>query len=1131
MGNTLENYRAAIGAFYSVTHKLICSKNPGLNVNARHHLYCIIKIFCLLSMASFVRNDQFKFYRLVLLLICMDVHTNPGPSMDEIYSLDIIHLNTRSIRNKVDYLSNLVESFQIACFSETHLDAETESSSLILDGFDEPLRKDRNRNGGGIMVYISSQIKYIRRHDLEDARIETIWVELKLKDIKLLLCCLYRSDFTASQSIFITEIQNSIETALDYTPHVILTGDINIDFLNLTNTQLRDCMALYNLKNVISGPTRVTVNSSTLIDPVIVSDAFSVLDSGTLDVDGFISDHKATYISIQINLNMSNSYHREVWNYKNANYTLLNNLIEAHKWDTIINDTSTIDQACKSFTDIFLTFCKECIPCKKVLIRQNDKPWFSTELRYNIRLRDRLRKRYFRTKRDADRLSFKVQRNKVNNMIKYAKDNFINKIDDFLINQETGNSCKTFWQVMGRFMGKKGTSIIIPPLRKNDNTFGFTDYEKAEELNSYFASISTVDDKNIELPQLGTRSDAIFTHIQVTESEVIDILKTLKVNKATGPDGISNRMLKYTCNTICVPLTKLFNLSLKVHTYPVLWKTAHVMPLFKKGDKSLTNNYRPVSLTSNISKSFERIIFKHLYNHITENELLYKYQSGFLPGHSTIHHLIELTHNTCISLENYEANCQVFCDISKAFDRVWHRGLLYKLEKYGIKGEVLLWINSYLTSRKQKVFVNGVLSNEKELNAGVPQGSVLGPLLFLLYINDIADELTGKARLYADDTSLSYSSSDCEEIEIIINNDLKKLKEWANKWLINFNPVKTEYMLISNIFHEYDLQLLYDNTPLNFVETHKHLGIHLSANNKWTKHIDSVIDSASKQVSYLRKLKYKVSKNTLEKLYCTYIRPLLEYGSEIWDGCTITDANRLEQVQLNAARIVTGLPIFASLRSLYYETGWDTLAERRKRRKLTLMYKIVNGNVPSYLTDLLPNRVNEANNYNLRNRNDFKIPFSRLCSYESSFLPSTLKLWNNLEPDIRSLTTLSQFKSNITTTSNKPVEYTNVGERKYNIILRRIRYRCSNLKADLFRVNIVSDSSCSCGASTESAEHYFFDCELYNDERNMLFQSLDPNININIQVLTSGSIDFETETNKAIILLVLRYIKNTHRFD
>ena len=336
--------------------------------------------------------------------------------------------------------------------------------------------------------------------------------------------------------------------------------------------------------------------------------------------------------------------------------------------------------------------------------------------------------------------------------------------------------------------GKKGTSVVIPPLQKQDHTFAFTDLEKADELNTYFASISTVDDTNIELPNFNTRSDIDFTNIQVRESEVINILKILKVNKATGPDGISNRMLKSTCNTVCAPLTRLFNLSLRDHQYPGLWKVAHVMPLFKKGDKSLTSNHRPVSLTSKVGKSFERLVFKHLYNHINENNLLYKYQSGFLPGHSTVHHLIELMHNVCISLEQYETNCQIFCDISKAFDRVWHRGLLHKLEKYGIKGDLLFWLTSYLNSRKQEVFVNGVLSSEQGTNAGNPQGSVLGPLLFLIYINDIADELIDKVHLYADDTSLSYSSSNLADIEMILNNDLKKLNEWAEKWLIISSP-------------------------------------------------------------------------------------------------------------------------------------------------------------------------------------------------------------------------------------------------------------------------------------------------------------------------------------------------------
>ena len=195
--------------------------------------------------------------------------------------------------------------------------------------------------------------------------------------------------------------------------------------------------------------------------------------------------------------------------------------------------------------------------------------------------------------------------------------------------------------------------------------------------------------------------------------------------------------------------------------------------------------FHSVSLRSNNGKSFYRIVFKHMYNYILENKLLYKYQSGFLPSHSTVHHFIELVHNTCMSLENHEANCQVFCDISKTFDRVWQRGLLHKLEKYGIKDDILMWTKSYLESRKQRVFVNGVLSGELPFNARVPQGSVLGSLLFLIYINGITDKMLGKTRLHADDTSLSYSSSELGELEIILNTDLKNKRmgsEMANQF-------------------------------------------------------------------------------------------------------------------------------------------------------------------------------------------------------------------------------------------------------------------------------------------------------------------------------------------------------------
>ena len=234
---------------------------------------------------------------------------------------------------------------------------------------------------------------------------------------------------------------------------------------------------------------------------------------------------------------------------------------------------------------------------------------------------------------------------------------------------------------MGRFMKKRNKDTVSPPLITSDGNYAFTDIETASTLNDYFCIISSVDDSNTELPYFENRTNTQIADINISQSEISDILSSLKVNKACGPDGISNRMLKYTCKTTAVPLCKLFNMSLQQHTYPNLWKSTTVMPILKKGKKSEVCNYRPISLISCVGKAFERIVFKNVHNYLLSNSLIYKYQSGFLPGHSTDHHLIEVVHQTCLAFESHKINLQVFCDISKAFDRVWHRGLILKLKK------------------------------------------------------------------------------------------------------------------------------------------------------------------------------------------------------------------------------------------------------------------------------------------------------------------------------------------------------------------------------------------------------------------------------------------------------------------
>ena len=278
--------------------------------------------------------------------------------------------------------------------------------------------------------------------------------------------------------------------------------------------------------------------------------------------------------------------------------------------------------------------------------------------------------------------------------------------------------------------------------------------------------------------------------ISCTSYEIETLIEILNPNKATGPDEISNKMPKAVAQEVSFPLSILFNRSFSEGKFSEIWKFSNVIPLPKKGDNSDPSSFLPVSLLSNVGKLQERIAFKNIYNFLNANDLLYKYQSGFLPNHSTTFQLIDIYHHICQTFDNNQFSCMVFCDVSKAFDRVWHKGLILKLKQVGIEGELLEWINDYLSNRQQKVAIKNCSSSLRRVNAGVPQGSVLGPLLFLVYVNDISESLLSLTRLYADDSSLFYSAASIIDIEGIINHDLRILVRWAAQWLINFKPLK-----------------------------------------------------------------------------------------------------------------------------------------------------------------------------------------------------------------------------------------------------------------------------------------------------------------------------------------------------
>ena len=664
----------------------------------------------------------------------------------------------------------------------------------------------------------------------------------------------------------------------------------------------------------------------------------------------------------------------------------------------------------------------------------------------------------------------------------------------------------------------------IPPLIQNGQPINDPN-DKANVFNQYFQSQTELDDSNIPVPEL-QQSNTSLSSIELNTEEVQSTLKSLVTGKACGPDQINNRILKEPAVELAPVLTDLFNTSLLHCTVPDIWKKANVSPVHKKDDKSSVDNYRPISLLSSVGKTMEKLIHKHVHNYLLQNNIITCFQSGFTAGDSSVNQLVELYNTFCQALNEGKEVRAVFCDISKAFDRVLHRGLIAKLKHYSICGPLLNWFISYLTNRFQRVAIPGGVSGWLEILAGVPQGSILGPLLFIIFIIDIVKEIHSNIRLFADDTSLYIIVDFPDSAAQILNLDLERLYNWAVQWLVKFNPIKTESLLFSRRVNLQDHPTLFFNdVPIQEVVSHKHLGVYLSQRCDWQKHIDFIKEKARSRINLLRMLKFTINRKSLETIYFAYIRSLLEYADVLWDNCTQQQCNESEKIQLEAGRIVTGATKLVEIDKLYKELGWLKLSERRDLHKLFLFFKMNHGLSPLYLSNLLPLHVGELSSYRLRNAENYVGIHANTRAYAESFLPSTLQAWNNLPEAVRSADTLGAFKHLLTLDTPKVPAYYDCGDRLDQISHTRLRTECSSLNQHLFRRNLVPNPYCLCG-EIEDNKHFLLTCPRHTQIRAEMVLSIQQKTNMELttDVLLFGTDAVSDEVNTFIFKAVQKYI-------
>ena len=602
----------------------------------------------------------------LLLIRSGDVETNPGPTSE----LKVIHLNARSIPKNKHLIEAQSNEYDIITCSETWFNATHQSQDTDLVNFHSPVRLDRpGQAGGGVAIYAKSHLYCKHRPDLHVPNLEAIWVETKINNDILLIGSYYRPPSSAVE--YWNLISESLRKVNNSGCKYVVLGDLNTDF-NLPSKHLADIMNMYKLHQLVNSDTRITATSSTRIDLILTQSPQIVQHVEVLPE--ICSDHCVPCATIRLTHNSSNTYKRTLYKYEQLDHEEFNRQLTQVNWLSIV-DSNPIDYCVEEFSNTFFGIACKCMPVKTVTIRPRDAVWLNNDIRRALKNRYKLFKRAKLSKRNEDWVTYRQYRNTVTNMIRDRKLEYLTELD-IRVSDPAQFGQKDWWKFVKQFMNKKGISEDIPPLLHNGIVYSSSE-EKATLFNEYFIKQSTLDSPDGAVPDL-INLNCELNNIIFSSTEIKAVIINLDSNKAVGPDKIHNKLLTAAVDIISEPLAILFNRCIAEGIFPSTWKIAHVNPIHKKGPTENCANYRPISLLSCVGKVLERCIHSHVFNYLQNNHILTPSQSGFISGDSAVNQLLAIYNDTCLAYDRGITNQSIFFDISKAFDRVWHKGLLKK---------------------------------------------------------------------------------------------------------------------------------------------------------------------------------------------------------------------------------------------------------------------------------------------------------------------------------------------------------------------------------------------------------------------------------------------------------------------
>lgn len=735
-------------------------------------------------------------------------------------SLSVTFTNIRSVSSKADELGAFIEDTKsdIVVLTETWLRPDIASCEAFAGAENFNIyRKDRqHRRGGGVLIAVTKDIS--TRVINVDSNLEIVWVSLSSYFVNTLLGVCYRPpDADPGFADDLRSVLAQINASVPHT-NIMLFGDFNfpnICWSTLTSPSpessgFLDVCLDFNLEQVITEPTRL----DNILDLVLASNP-EIIKSISV-VDGF-SDHRLLLINLELACPRQTFRSKIIRDYNKADYASINRELQCF-YDSYVELfwERTLDINWTLFKDKLTDLIEQYVP--RVLIRSTNKPWFNKTLN-NIKNR---KKRFFKKAKkcntDTTWLRYSSTAKEYNTLLKQAKHKFYTlDLPSLLFSNP-----RKFWKII-----YPKESEVTPSLHTETGD-PVPVNECPTLLNNYFTSVFTVEDLT-SVPFVPDCNYAFMESISIDPDGIAKLIESLKVSTSAGIDNINSKILKNTKEISKEILCLLFNQSLSTGAIPREWKVGKVIPIYKNGDRHSACNYRPISLTSVVCKLLEHIIFSHTISHLESNNFFYKHQYGFRRGYSCEQQLLEFSHDIHTNMEAGAQTDAIFLDFSKAFDRVPHARLIAKLSSLNLDSLTISWIRNFLSLRYQFTVCGNSKSKLSDVTSGVPQGSVLGPLLFFIYINDLPSNISSSLRLFADDCVL-YRKIVTPHDSLILHQDLQAVNNWCLKWLMTLNTAKCKVMSFTRKHNLWDHPYTLGTEGISRASSYRYLGVHLTSN-------------------------------------------------------------------------------------------------------------------------------------------------------------------------------------------------------------------------------------------------------------------------------------------------------------